>query len=206
MSAAAYVLEQQHPRSLGRISLVKKSFGFIKSPCSTLDVFFHASACSSSCQFEQLEVGDAVSFVLVDGAKPTATDVATADQQNLSYDSNGFTECHMLGVLLQTPAASAGAPQQQQPHGVLCFLDDGTPRQLVFQRPSLAPAAAAEALAPGTRVSFTLVTDERLKRAAAASTSSRRHHMYYQARGITRLSSDQQVREAPCSMASMCGS
>jgi cold shock CspA family protein len=201
MSAAAApssVPQQQHGPSLGHISLLKKTFGFIKSPCSTLDVFFHASACSSGCHFEQLAVGDAVSFVLHDGVKPTATDVTAADREALSNGSHGITEAPMLGVLLQAPVPGAGAPhrQQRQQHGVLCFLDNGTPRQLVFPISALAPSAVAEGLAPGARLAFTLVVDERLKRAAAASSSSRRHHMYYNARDITCLSPAQQVRGA----------
>ena len=59
-------------------TLTGKGFGFIARPGETKDLFFHSSALQGVA-FDELKVGDAVTFELTQGEKgPAATNVARA--------------------------------------------------------------------------------------------------------------------------------
>ena len=59
-------------------TLTEKGFGFIAREGETKDLFFHSKELSG-VTFDELKVGDAVTFEVVDGPKgPAATNVARA--------------------------------------------------------------------------------------------------------------------------------
>ncbi len=59
-------------------TLTERGFGFISREGESKDLFFHSKELQG-VTFEELKVGDAVSFDIVDGPKgPAATNVARA--------------------------------------------------------------------------------------------------------------------------------
>ncbi len=59
-------------------TLTEKGFGFIAREGETKDLFFHSTELNG-VTYEELKVGDAVSFDVVDGEKgPAATNVKRA--------------------------------------------------------------------------------------------------------------------------------
>lgn len=170
---------------VGTISSKQKSFGFIRSELPT-DTFFHKSVCGPVL-FDELEVGDAVSFQLdhTDSkpGKRVASWVARSTQQPVLEHVG---ETLHYGRVVKLPAATSSCS------GVLRFIPAvGKVQHLTFLQGDVSAGTAEACLQLGQPVAFRVLTDQRQQQRHernVRASSPHAVHAYTRAVQVTALS------------------
>lgn len=190
-------LVAHQPTYVGVISSMHKTFGFIRALHAT-DCFFHQSVCGVLL-FDQLKVGDAVSFQLdAQDSKPgkrVASYVARSAQQPVLEH---IDHKQQYGRLVRAPGGSA-----TRAAGVLRYSPGpGQVQHLTFRLSDvLEGVSCAQALVPGQPIAFKVLTDQRqqlLLEASGRLANAHVFHAYKRATEVCLVPPDQLVSRSGC--------